>query len=1155
MKSVPRAKDSRLAVIPSRLVAIAAVAIACPILPASAGDHGRLWQTIAQPFKALHRQAPPAGCETPVDGMARQVDWLLHHINTHGSIVAKEPDVWGQNRLTQHRYDYEEQMRRQLGMFSERTSAALRRSDQSYLGLALALQSASGNRRTAQQVAVPDVTSASNVFNTVQGLIPSGNETGGRADPVVIARTAPMAFPQSPVGYQFDAEPLALEPTIHLDQLSRYLTHLNQLRRVNEGDDSADSPGYSLNLVRVPVSITPGGHTQSGYGAEITFTAEPILGDDLLPTTFRSLVVNDLIDIIAPALTWCVNDAECRAWAATITESAVITEGSAPSTDAAPAPARRQGVMAAMRALSAKLPTIAPKSAPAVKTRRARLPIPFSQLADVSGIEQIAILIRDTHAALATHPTNQPCIDYLLVRSYLAEELEAAYEFLAIESRRDLWADVPAWNLAGLIRGRQATELASLRCRFFSAIGPDAGGQEIELLPGPVAAADDPAGICCEGGQPHRPLCRTTTAVLAWGILVESALLNERLIADIRESATALGQPAAVGSCAGPFYGPDPAAEARQAFNEYVRTRWPIRVFALDPVREEQNVDDTFSRRREAQIAMAVAAASGRLNAQALARYTRRTELDMATVALNQTAVGFSHGNDTFGWRFYPRVQSPPTRSGLAVVAETICGPTSDADLAQRRLESGQRECTAIIVMPSFVPCIRLDSHSAWFRLTHPAVTDPSMRQAMQLSRAVQAVRHQQAACTRCAHLYRDADAALMARKVDQIAAQLPLQTLVARVPYENTAGGFELFQTGITDLAPELIGWYGAPGIDPAGTTTLFLIGKGFSVHDTSVIAGGRTARFWPLGRDILRVEIPPGVQTLAPACCAAPEAGHQSARLGIPQHGIRLATAADPLPPPAMQAGPPTASTAVALAESPVVGAGPCCQADTCATDACAVNCSRREFVEVHLATPYGVSTSLLVPVSRRAAGDTSCTLAFDSSCSLALTFTTTKTAGTKVESAKMDEFFAASCDALTIRVPASFIPPAKASLRLLLRDAASGATAATFSFDTPFFDARNSRYVIAGGDLRNFIGDTSRPATDKTLRGAVKPYLDHLLAQGQLAEDGDAVPFTLSAALVAEQQEVPIAGTIAVQATRRGKTVIEPRVDEARSPVTPP
>ena len=1146
-----------MAAIQSRIVVIAAVAIACPVLPASAGDRGRLWQTIAQPFKAVHRQPPPAGCETPVDGVASQIDWLIHHINTHGSIVAKEPDVWGQNRLMRHRYEYEEQMRQQLGMFSERTSAALRRSDQSYLGLAFALQSASGNRRTAQQVAVPDVTSTSNVFNTVQGLIPSGNEAGGRAEPVVIARTGPMAFPQAPAGYQFDNEPLALEPTIHLDQLSRYLTHLNQLRRVNEGDDSADAPGYSLNLVRVPVSVTPGSHTHKGYGAEITFTAEPILGDDLLPTTFRGLVLNDLIDIIAPALTWCVNDAECRAWAATITESATITQAEARPNDASPAPAtsHRQGVMAAMQALSAKLPTIAPKSAPAVKTRRSRLPIPFSQLADVSGIEQIAILIRDTHAALANHPTNQPCIDYLLVRSHLAEELEAAHDFLALDSRRDIWAELPAWNLAGMIRGRQAAELSALRCRFFAAIGPGAGGHEIELVPGPIAVADDPAGVCCEAGQPHRPLCRTTTAVLAWGILVESALLNERLIADIRESATSLGQPAAVGSCAGPFYGPDPSPEARQAFNDYVRMRWPIRVFALDPVREEQNVDDTFSRRREAQIAMAVAAASGRLNAQALARYTRRTELDMASVALNQTAVGFSHGSDTFGWRFYPRVQSPPTRSGLAAVAETICGPTSDADLAQRQLESGQRECTAIIVMPSFVPCIRLDSHANWFRLTHPGATGLSMRQTMQLSRAVQAVRQQQAACTQCAHLYNDGDAALLARKVDQIAERLPLQTLVARVPYENTAGGFELFQTGITDLAPELIGWYGAAGVDPAGTTTLFLIGTGFSVHDTSVIAGGRTARFLPLGREMIRVEIPPGVQTLAPACSDGPATNTSSAHLGIQQRGIQLATAADPLPPPAIRAGPPASSTTATRAESPVVVAGPCHQADACATDACAVSCSRREFVEVHLATPYGVSNSLLVPVSRRAGGDASCTLAFDSACSLALTFTTTKTAGSKAEGAKMDEFFASSCDALTIRVPESFIPPAKASLRLLLRDASSGATAAAFSFDNPFFDARNSRYVIAGGDLRNFVGDTSRPATDKTLRGAVKPYLDHLLSQGQLADDGDAVPFTLSAALIAEQQEVPIAGTIAVQATRRGKTVIEPREDaEPSTPAAP-
>jgi hypothetical protein len=78
-----------------------------------------------------------------------------------------------------------------------------------------------------------------------------------------------------------------------------------------------------------------------------------------------------------------------------------------------------------------------------------------------------------------------------------------------------------------------------------------------------------------------------------------------------------------------------------------------------------------------------------------------------------------------------------------------------------------------------------------------------------------------------------------------------------------------------------------------------------------------------------------------------------------------------------------------------------------------------------------------------------------------------------------------------------------------------------------------------VLSGGPLRNFIGDTSRPATDKTLRGALKPWLDGQLAAGGLAAEGDTASFTLTAALVAEQQEIPIDGSVAVTATRRGKT----------------
>ncbi len=37
-----------------------------------------------------------------------------------------------------------------------------------------------------------------------------------------------------------------------LDEHSSYLNHLNQLRRINAGDELADRPGYGLYLVRIP---------------------------------------------------------------------------------------------------------------------------------------------------------------------------------------------------------------------------------------------------------------------------------------------------------------------------------------------------------------------------------------------------------------------------------------------------------------------------------------------------------------------------------------------------------------------------------------------------------------------------------------------------------------------------------------------------------------------------------------------------------------------------------------------------------------------------------------------------------------------------------------------------------------------------------------
>src|SRR5204863_8788871 len=103
---------------------------------------------------------------------------------------------------------------------------------------------------------------------------------------------------------------ITIEPSIYLSQKARYLQALNELRRINEGDDTGDSPGYALNLIRVPVSVLPGKHTQQGHGAEVTMTLKPYLSDDLLPTTFRNLVVNDLLELIGVPLTQFLNDPE-----------------------------------------------------------------------------------------------------------------------------------------------------------------------------------------------------------------------------------------------------------------------------------------------------------------------------------------------------------------------------------------------------------------------------------------------------------------------------------------------------------------------------------------------------------------------------------------------------------------------------------------------------------------------------------------------------------------------------------------------------------------------------------------------------------------------------------------------------------------------------
>lgn len=1002
-----------------------------------------------KPFRALHesaeaafhRKQPRTGQDTAIERLAMEIDWLEHHIDEWGTIVAKHPDVWGEARLTKHRDEYERMLSKELGSFQIRINAAISQSDQALLLNAAALTAAIGEGA-----------------GSPPNLRVSATSQFGLTD-AEIQRTEPRgAFAGTRFESFDDGAKIGLEPTIHLDQLSRYLNHLHELRRINEGDDTSDSPGYALNLVRIPASVLPGKKTREGFGAEMTVTATPYLSNALLATAFRNLVVNDLVDqlrlpitrlaenidefrmeeqkgwtdiakeletgyqqaialerglseieaevdlqvpgefsqaITAPPRITPIEDIDQALAAAREYQSylegktqAHLTRGvavgeklrvlreleeqvtrsmserggpkNAEPTDLErlqedlklkekeisprllgidlpigieannqeiseryeAAKARRKQLykkweslgeqgprtkqdgrdlgqtLAAMSSdLDQKAETQAFFVAPGSRARRARHPLPPSQVVEVFGGRELRAIAKQFLAAYQGRhvrwsgggkDAREQRVHILDVQRFLQAEIESAYELLSAPDHLIHWVaaverdDCTQSELAVAVRSRHDEHIRAKREIFLQNLH-----------------RHQPSGRSAENQL-------TTTDALTWAVVVQSALLNEQLARDIANTAQAKGCYGALGPEV-MYYLPatamndesyqDAYLTAAESFKEYVRCRWPIHVFALDPVTQEQNVADVSSRRRELQLALALAFVSGRISARNMTSYARRLETDIETISLNRSVVAFSHGNDTFGWRFTPRVQTPPPPGNLTAFGQTLFGgPSRESDMNQRMLEPGMRECVAMVLMPSFVPYCDFDVRTNWFKLTNAKNSERSMHDVMKLSRSITAMRNSAAQCAQCAHLYREGEVERLLRRVHQLDRELPLQTMRVQIPYENTLGGFEMFNTGLTDLAPELVGWYGAPGIVvgadgnvcgtgqsdketgsasddaveplppcPGTGTTLFLVGDNLSVHDTRVIAGGVCIPDIRLiSRQILQVTIPDCVNTV---------------------------------------------------------------------------------------------------------------------------------------------------------------------------------------------------------------------------------------------------------------------------------------------------
>jgi hypothetical protein len=535
---------------------------------------------------------------------------------------------------------------------------------------------------------------------------------------------------------------------------------------------------------------------------------------------------------------------------------------------------------------------------PATKLRRAMLPFPPSQLMEVYDEGDAIRIAVSAYDAFQIDVANKDFVHLPDVQGFLLEELSAAYKFLAQPHNAPLWEFCnPELVLA--IRNHQIHVIAQQRHAFAKAV------------------------LNLTGQLPKED----TTLALAWSIIVESALLTDRLVNDMREASAAKGW-AKLPDHWLPYYLPAPPPEARAAFNDYVRCRWPLIVFALDPVTDQQNIADVFSQRREMQLAVSLAFVSGQINARNMMRYARRIETDIETIALNNTAVGFSHGNETFGWRFYPRFQTGEIEGNAKVFFRDLIrgGPNRDDLLRQRRLEPGQRECVAIVMMPSFVPYAALETNSNFFSLVNPKHKHMNATNAVKLSASVKTIENC-APNVADADCYRAGEVERLLARAKQLEARLPTQNMQVQIPYENTLGGFAMFNTGYTDLAPELLGWYGAPAVNLDGPTTLFLVGNHFSVHQTRVIAGGQpVAETEMLSRQVMKVVIP--ANTLA-----------------IKENDGKVLQCAPlemPMMPPAN--GKPVKIEAMASPPAPLPG--------------------EHTFVDVHLATPYGVTPHLLIP-----------------------------------------------------------------------------------------------------------------------------------------------------------------------------------------------
>jgi len=786
--------------------------------------HHDAWDSI---FRRRHVDLKHPVAGDPMLELAREITMLEDDIRRDGSITIKKPDVFGDGNLIASIQEYDKLMNPGANVtgfdkrFTETVQAYIARSDQGELhsataiGMALGGGSVSGSKPSAEAIATVAIPGNLELLKTFVGTGISSANKG-----------------------------IGLEPTALDRQRSTFLLANQSLRRKMIGDDNSRSAGYGLYLFRVPVSVLPGRETTEGYSAIATLRAQLQVDQTHLRNTFPKMVIADLVESLAPRmLALWKHGQDSRNEIAKIAYDNKDPRFDLHLMKTASFERRKDH----LKELTKK-PKVPAGSGIGIKS--SGLPpsnisvpsaVPYTSHNEIYGEDAIDTLLDTAIEHFETEPSvlvqNPPKAEE--VKQFLCTMLEQTHNAMFENGTYETNAFTIADTGDALVKG-QYQLVADQRTTWYASVIQNGLHWNFESA--------------------------------SWLLALQSGILDRNLKKILRDL-EAKGLVAAE-HCGAQndvlFYLPN-NPQAVALWETIIRETFPLQVFNLDPIVEEQNAYDAFSRRREMQIALAFGVAKGNvLTADQKLKLSRKLSLDEATIALNRTSVAFAHGDDTFGWYFHPRIQTPPTESSnLGALARTIwsTGPTERYDRKRRRLEPGIRECEVLIAMPSFVTEVSFDVTTNWEKITRPGVTRRSYEEMVAQGGRIQRLRNcmqdpQNQGC------YRSGDYGRLSSRIEQLEGMLGMQTYQVSLPYQYEQTGSGLFDSGKKQLRPSIDYFYGLTYLDIEQTIAdMFITGRNFHPTLTHVIVAGSeqhgaaaatgTGEVEVISRELLRVRI----------------------------------------------------------------------------------------------------------------------------------------------------------------------------------------------------------------------------------------------------------------------------------------------------------